>query len=263
MKRIFKNIVMGLTIILFLNSCNSITESIPSPLEYPTNLFSIGRVKADSIQNSIRSNDFFSYIDEYGLFSFSGTLGRGNSNITDKNVAIRLAKEALLKYSKYSNVSDTTKLELNEATNYNPSPLHFTDWIVSFKNQKYNGIEVLNTGIIVVLHNQVSQIIGHHFKEISIPINGTLSKDKLENILVGKKLEMMCKTKIEITITHEMILKNKIAQNIIWRELNGIIELRLTWNIPISTSNDDNVSWNVWVDILSGEILFYSPTFIC
>ena len=77
MKRMFKNIVMGLAIILFLNSCNSSTEPIPTPLEYPTNLFSIGRVKADSIQNSIRSNDFFSYIDEYGLFSFSGTLGRG------------------------------------------------------------------------------------------------------------------------------------------------------------------------------------------
>lgn len=255
--------VIGLAIILIINSCNSSTEPIPSPLEYPTNLFSIGRVKADSIQNSIRSNDFFSYIDEYGLFSFSGTLGRGNSNITDKNVAIRLAKEALLKYSKYSNVSDTSKLELKEATNYDPSPLHFTDWLVSFKNQKYNGIEVLNTGIIVIVHNQVSQIIGHHFKEISIPINGTIPKDKLEEILVGKKLETMCWTKIEVTITPEMILKNKIAQNIIWRELNGIIELRVTWNIPISTSNDDNVSWNVWVDILSGEILFYSPTFIC
>ena len=257
--------VLGIAIILFINSCSSSSEPIPSPfkLEYPTVLLPIGRVKADSIQNSIRSNDFFSYIDEYGLFSFSGTSGRGNSNITDKNVAIRFAKEALLKYSKYSNVSDTSKLDLKEATNYNPSPLHFTDWIISFENQKYNGIEVLNTGIMVIVHNQVSQIIGHHFKDILIPVYSIIPKDKLAEKLVGKKLETMCWTKIEITITPEMILKNKIAQNIIWREVNNSIELRVAWNVPITTSNDDNVSWNVWVDILSGEILFYSPTFIC
>jgi len=255
--------VIGLAIVLSINSCNSNTEPVVSPLEYPTVLLSIGRTKADSIQNSIRSNDFFSYIDEYGLFSFSGTLGRGNSNITDKNVAIRLAKEALLKYSRYSNVSDTSKLEIDEASNYSSSPLHFTDWVVIFKNQKYDGIEVLNTRIIVIVQNQVSQIMGHHYKSISIPKDGTLPKEKLEKIIVGQKLETMCWSKIEVTITPEMILKNKIVQNIIWRELNGIIELRVTWNIPISTTNDDNVSWNVWVDILSGEILTYSPTFIC
>lgn len=260
-----KTIVIGGAVLLSINSCNSNTEPIPSPneLEYPTVLLPIGRVKADSIQNSIRSNFFFSYIDEYGLFSFSGTLGRGNSNITDKNVAIRLAKEALLKYSKYSNVSDTSKLELKEATNYNPSPLHFTDWIISFKNQKYNGIEVLNTGIVVIVQDQVSQIIGHHFNEISMPVNGIIPKEKLVEILVGKKLETMCWTKIEETITPEMILRNKIVQNIIWREVNNTIELRVTWNVPITTSNDDNISWNIWVDILSGEILLYSPTFIC
>jgi len=265
MKRIYKNMVLGIAILLFINSCNSISEPIPLPykLVYPTVLLPIGRVKADSIQNSIQSNDFFSYLDEYGLFSFPGLLSRGNSNITDKNVAIRLAKEALLKYSKYSNVSDTSKLELEEAMNYDPTPLHLTDWIISFKNQKYNEIEVLNTSIIVIVHNQVSQIIGHHFKHITIPINGIIPKDKLAEKLVGKKLETMCWTKIEVTITPEMILKNKIAQNIIWHEVNNSIELRVAWNVPITTSNDDHVSWNVWVDILSGEILLYSYAYIC
>jgi hypothetical protein len=265
MNRLFRNMVIVGAIILFINSCNSSSEPIPfSPEQiYPAGLIQIGRVKADSIQNTIRSNDFVSYIDEYGLFSFSGTLGRGNSNITDKNVAIRLAKEALLKYSKYSNVSDTSKLELKETANNNSSPLHFTDWIITFKNQKYNGIEVLNTGIIVIVHNQVSQIIGHHFKNISIPVNGIVPKDKLVEILSGKKLETMCWTKIEVTITPEMILKNKIAQNIIWQEVKNSIEFRVAWNVPITTSKDENVSWNVWVDILSGEILLYSPTFIC
>jgi hypothetical protein len=73
----------------------------------------------------------------------------------------------------------------------------------------------------------------------------------------------MCWTKIEVTITPEMILKNKIAQNIIWHEVNNSIELRVAWNVPITTSNDDHVSWNVWVDILSGEILLYSYAYIC
>jgi len=257
--------VFGMAIILFINSCNSSSEPIPLPskLEYPTVLLPIGRVKADSIQNSIQSGDFSSYLDDYGLFSFSGLLNRGTSNITDKNVAIRLAKEALLKYSKYSNVSDTSKLELKEATNYNPTPLNLTDWIITFKNQKYHEIEVLNTGIIVIVHNQVSQIIGHHFKNITIPIIGIIQKDKLDEKLVGKKLETMCWTKIEVTISPEMILNNKIVQNIIWEEVNGSIEFRVAWNVPMTTSNDGLVSWNVWVDILTGEILLYKYAFVC
>ena len=254
-----------MAIILFINSCNSNIEPIPYPIEieqeYPTVLYPVGRAFADSIQIAIRTNDFFSYIDEYGLFSFSGTFGRGYSNITDKNIAIRLAKEALLKYSKYSNVCDTTQLELDRATH--SSAPNFTDWVISFKNQKYKGIEVLSTRIIVIVQNQVSQISGHHFKEISIPVNGIIPKEKLVEILVGKKLETMCWTKIEITITPEMILKNKIVQNIIWSEINNSIEFKVAWKIPITTSNDDFISWNVWVDILSGDILFYNPTFIC
>ena len=249
--------------IMLLNTCDSSTEPVPSQIIYPTVLTPIGRAKADSIQNSIRTNEFFSYIDEYGLFSFSGTLSRGNSNITDKDAAVKLAKDALLKYSAYSNVTDTSKLELKEATNVDPSPLNHTGWVVIFKNQKYNGIEVLNTEIIVLVNDQVRQICGHHFKEISIPDSGTVPKDKLEEILVGKKFEIMCWTKIEITITSGMILKNKIAQNVIWSEVNDCIELRVAWYVPISSTIDGNIDWNVWLDILSGEVLFYSLTFIC
>src|ERR1035437_8303760 len=134
MKRICRNIVLGMTIILAINSCNTSSEPIPSrsKLEYPTVLIPIGRTKADSIQHSIQINDFASYIDEYGLFSFSGLLKRGTSNITDEKVAIRLSKESLLKYSKYSNVSDTSKLELKEATKYNSTSPNLSDWIITF-----------------------------------------------------------------------------------------------------------------------------------
>ena len=259
MKKLLINLI---SFVLIVSGCgDDINESIE--LSYPTVLIPIGREKADSIQNSIQSNDFFSYIDDYGLFSFSGSFNRGSSNITDKNVAIRLAKEALLKYSKFSNVSDTSKLEVKEAINSNSSPIHFTDWIITFKNQKYNEIEVMNSSIIVIVHNQVSQIIGHHVKDISIPANGIIAKEKVVNNLIGKKLETICWTKIEVTITPEMILKNKIAQNIIWCEVNNKIEFRIVWNVPISTSKDDNASWNVWMDVLSGEILLYTPNFIC
>ena len=263
MRKILSKIILVIAIILFIYVYNSCTDPI-SPLvksEYPSLLVPIGRAKADSIQIAINTNGFFSYIDEYGLFSFSGTLSRGNSNITDKNIAVRLAKETVLKYSKYSNVSDTTQLEIDQSTH--SSAPNFTDWVITFKNQKYKGIEVLGTRIIVIVKNQVSQICGHHFKEIALPASGIIPQVKLVDLLVGKKLETMCWTKIEVTLTPEMIINNKIAQNIIWHEVDKGIEFRVAWNVPISTSNNDIVSWIVIVDILSGEILSYNPTFIC
>jgi hypothetical protein len=265
MKRILINMVLGLTAFSLISSCNNNIQPIPYPpdQEYPSVLLPISPARVDSIQNAICSNDFYSYIDEYGLFSFSRTLNRGYSNITDKNIAIRLAKEALLKYSNYSNVNDTTQLELGEVIHYNSSPFHFTDWIISFKNQKYQGIEVLNTGIMVIVKDQVSQIIGHHFKDISLPSRGIKPKEESVELLIGTKLDAMCWTRIEITITPEMVLRNKIAENILWRKVDNNIEFRVTWYIPLTDSNDDNISWNVWLDILSGEILLYNSTVIC
>ncbi|MFZ1290583.1 MAG: hypothetical protein WAR79_10860 [Melioribacteraceae bacterium] len=252
MKNIIKKLVLTIFVYLFVISCSSNTEPQQTKIEYPTILFPIGRVKADSIQNSIRTNEFFSFIDDYGLFSNSGSLNRGSSNITNKNVAIKFAKESLLKYSKYSNINDTSKLKLEESSNNNP----YTDWVISFGNQQYDGLEVLNTNIYVIVHDQVKQIIGHHFKEISIPTKNLFPKESLEEKIVGQKLETSGKTNMEVTITSEMIFKDKIDKSIIWSEFNSSIELRVVWNIPIGYTYDI-VRWNVYVDILSGEMLSY------
>lgn len=256
MQNKFRLFYLIFSVYLIMISCSTNTEPTQTEIEYPTILFPIGRVKADSIQNSIRTNEFFSNIDDYGLFSFYGTLNRGNSKITDKNVAIRLAKESLLKYSKFSNVFDTSKIEIEDATNYDPTTQRFSDWTILFKNQKYDGIEVLQSGIIVIVHDQVNQIIGHHFKDISVPTKNLLPEKKLEEKIVGQKIKSGGKVNSEITITSEMIIKDKITKSILWSELNNSIEFRVVWNIPIGYTTEI-IRWNMYIDILSGEILSY------
>ena len=257
MKIIYQYAYLIISCYFIIISCSSNTEPTKPDIEYPTILYTIGRIKADSIQNSFNTSEIKISIDDYGLFSFTDFFERGNSNITDKSIAVKLAKESLLKYSKYSNITDTSTIELKDAVKNDISLTGFSDWIISFKNQKKDDIEVLHSEINVIVHDQVKRIIGHHFNDISIPKLNIFSKEKIQEKIVGHKFEAGGKGSSEVIITSDMIIKNKISKNIIWIELNDSIELHVVWNIPLGYCSEI-IRWNFYLDILSGEILSYS-----
>ncbi len=104
-------------------------------------------------------------LDRYGLIGWSGLLSRGSSSIEDRKVAISDAKSSLKQFERFTNVTDTSSLILKEATNKHDTDL-FNDWIVIFCNQVYQGIEVMNTEIMVLIKDNLKQIQGHHIKEV-------------------------------------------------------------------------------------------------
>ena len=166
-----------LFILLTLTSCKK--DDISSPLDsnanksYPTIMYKLSQAELDSLQvklnQQILGTGYLAKIDSFGLLGHFGVLSRGKSNISDPNQAISLAKIALLRLSDFSNTLDTATLSIEESTNYNPTPMNFTDWRITFNNQYYNGMEVWDTQILTIIANDFILIDGHHYNNIFIP----------------------------------------------------------------------------------------------
>ena len=224
--------------------------------EYPTLLFPLSSIELEQLRSECPFE-----IDNYGLISYTGTLSRGQSNITNAESAVNLAKKTIVQYSKFTNVFNESSLLLKEA-NHNPGPLSFTDWTVLFKNQIYNDLEVINTKILAIVHDEVASLKGHHFNNIFIPKENLIPIERVKEILIGQKYEYECWGPKELEITAESI-SNDISQNIIWRKIENHIEFRVIWSVPIFEYDSQFANWYVYVDVLSGEILAFIPTFIC
>lgn len=237
-------------------SCNNVNAPKIDG-EYPTKLYPIDSLELEQLKSECPYE-----IDEYGLISFSGIFLRGKSDIKDSNLVVDMSKKTLVQYSKFSNVFSESSLSLKEVSNYNPTPLPTTDWTVIFKNQIYEGLEVLNTEIITIVHNNVASIKGHYFNNIFVPIGNIMPIEKIKENLVGKKFEYNCNGPREIEITAE-IISDDVTKNIYWKEIGSHIEFRVVWRIPILSDGLQKIRFYLLVDVISGEILYVQQTFIC
>ena len=240
---------------LFL-SCNNV-DAPKIDEEYPTKLHPIDSSELEQLKSECPYE-----IDKYGLINFAGIFSRGNSDIKDSDIVVDMAKKMIVKYSKFSNVFSESSLSLKEISNYNAIPELGIDWTVIFKNQIYEGLEILNTEIITIVQNNVSSIKGHHFNNIFIPRENLIPLEKIKENLVGKKIEYYCNQPREIVITSDMI-SNDITKNIFWKEIESYIEFRVVWRIPILSNNLQKIRFYLLVDVLSGEIIEVQDTFIC
>ncbi|MFA6401111.1 MAG: hypothetical protein WCX31_05725 [Salinivirgaceae bacterium] len=243
---------------------SNITIDTTINIEYPTKLY-----KLDSVELSQLIIESPYPLDAYGLVCRIGFLNGGYSSINNADSVIDLAKKTLIQNSKFSNVTSDSSLILNSVERYT-GPGDFSHWTVIFENQIYDGIEILNTRIIQIVTNTVTIIDGHHFNNIFIPEEGLLPIDTIKAKIVGKTIEYYDWVGIqEKIITHNSIVDDFIKK-IYWFEKENYLEFRVVWQIPIlynDNPSDDLVGWGyvgwyIYVDILSGEILYILPTFI-
>jgi hypothetical protein len=237
----------------------NITIDTTINIEYPSKLY-----KLDSIELSQLMIESPYPLDSYGLVCRVGHLNGGYSTINDADSVIDLAKNTLVQYSKFSNVTSDFSLILNSVERYIGSS-DFSHWTVIFDNQIYYGLEILNTRIIQIVTNSVTIIDGHHFNNIFIPEKGLLPVDTIKVKIIGKTIEYYDWGGIqEKIITYNSIVDNFIKK-IYWFEKENYLEFRVVWQIPIlydDNSSADFPGWYIYVDILSGEILYILPTFI-
>ena len=233
---------------------------------YPTSL-----KKLDETERTIRQNEltqmlgtkYTATLDSFGLIGHLGMLSRGISSITTADQAISVAKKALLQFKDFTNVADTSLLTVHEATNYNPFPTNNSDWTVDFDNQSYNNLEVWRTKILLLINDVKTSMDWHHYKDIFIPKEDLLSKERARGELVGKEISYYCWGPTKFTMTEESINVDSLSLSIYPLRKNDIIEFRVVWKIPIYSYSRIYPSWYYFIDVLTGEIVGIEQLFIC
>jgi len=267
MKKLFKQIVT-LGLLLAINiSCEQTaepdTENPPTTdstlnKEYPTKLY-----KLDSVELSRLKTESVYPLDSFGLFVWTGILSSGYSSIEDTNSLVSLAKHTLVTNSKFSNVFSDSSLVLKSVKR--SSLVNYTYWDIIFRNQIYKGLEVLNTEIIMRANDTITCIRGHFFKDIFIPKEGLLPIDTIRDKIVGKTIEYYDFSGLRTKVITDQSIVDDFIKTIYWINKGAYIEFRVAWQVPIlrdEDSNDTDIGWYLYVDVLSGEILGSVATFI-
>jgi hypothetical protein len=269
MKKIFI-FILPLIIIISCKILDTSGEYDNSNIGYPTTLYPLTETELNKLQtelNSLAGSQYKASLDKYGLIGTAGLLSRGSSSITDINAAVSKSKNAVVIFSKFTNVSDTSLLSVVEATNIHGTDL-FNDWIVSFKNQTYNDMEVLKSTIIVLVTDDVVQITGHHYREIFIPVENRITSRDAEKSIIGMELIYYGKADPDTFIVTEDALNiNGAIENttikILPYEKNDSLEIHVCWRVPIFAFGSKYPDWYVFVDIISGKAITYWTLFIC
>ena len=262
-----KRITLLCIIFLFIHCINNPLDFLAdhsTGSKYPTRLDKLSaeeRFDATNQFNAMTDN-ITANLDDYGLIENAGTLTRGQSGIQDAETAISLSKAKLIELCRFSNVYDSTLLEIQEATNSH-GVSWLSDWVVSFKNQKYKNLEVLNTGILVLLGEDVKQISGHHYKDIYIPKEEIISRRLAIKILTGYVIEYQCWGPMSFEIPENSLELNEIRKVVFPIVKEDYIEFRIAWGVPVYYLTDNQSSWVIYIDVITGEILEVIPKFIC
>lgn len=261
-------------IIMLIVSCSSPDEETGpyyTDENYPTIITALSDSELYVLQtelDSIRSTDYKASLDKYGMLgSTSGLLERGISTIEDADHVMSIAKLTAKKFSKFTNITDTSNVYIQSCTRNTIPMSQIDDWTILFKNQKYDDLEVLNTSVFVLVTDDIIQILMHYYKEIYIP-EDRIDQSLAENSVIGAELEYYGLAGIEtFVVTIEMLhVENGIEQSevkILPVEKENTIEMRVCWRVPVYAWGGIYPDFNVFVDALSGEIVEYQALFIC
>ena len=231
---------------------------------YPSTIMKLSESELQSAEaefNDLKGEEIIAELDAYGLVDYAGNLVRGNSNITEAETAISQARDILIRLGKFTNVNDSTLFETKEVTNQHGSGL-FNDWIITFENQMYNGLEVMNTEVMVLVGDEVRQISGHHYTNIMVPEDDAIGATEAGQLLVGYQIDYVCWTPSTYIVTEASVNYSKIEKVVYPFHFDDRIEFRVAWKIPIG----DSISipdWYIYMDVMLGEILLIEQTFVC
>jgi hypothetical protein len=236
----------------------------PSNSPYPTTLRKLSQSEFDARQNQLTLKlgaQYTARLDQFGLLDHLGTLSRGKSSITIPDQAVSVVKFALQQLSSFTNISDTSTLVLESATNYTGSP-SFTDWVIIFKNQIYKGIEVWDTRIITLVSDNLVSLDWHHYNDVFVPRDDIVSRERAQKAIVGNVISFYCWSPGRFTITNSSIMTAGMVYNIVPLVKNDSLEFHLAWRIPISPAGGSPY-WYYFVDVLTGEVILVRQLFIC
>ena len=261
LKRILTVLVCSIMGVLIAGTftCHSPTGPAPGSGngEYPTRLLPLASAELSALQagfDSLNDTHIDARLDQYGLVGDIAIGELHGSTIQDPGEAVSKAKNAFVKFSKFTNVSDTSDL-----TVYNVIREPEGSWVINFAPQVFNGFTVLTTYALAVVEREVVRIGGHHYKNIFIPPSGTIEKARAVNGLLGYRYTYVCWSLDSVTVTTDIVKYDQIGMAVWIKTTGSALEFRLAWEIPVV----DEVGFLFYTDIVTGELLTVRPMFIC
>ena len=254
----------------FLISCKEINLPLLNSDEinakyYPTVLIQKTSDELYLLNNeyhSLNNNRIDTDLNRFGLTGTPGIQRHQNPRKKiSKRQALNFAVTALIKNSKFTNVSDSLEL-LSRDCNFRYVNLDCTKCIVDFAPQQYNEFQIINSSIQVgVYEDGVYSIGGSWYKDIFIPFHDNYNIDLAIDKIVGKSItwDSDIGPPNELIIVRELILE-PIIKVIFPLVKENSIEFRMVWEIPIKHYNF--IGWHLYFDTTFGEIVAISQEFM-
>ena len=254
-------IVIIISSLLIFLSCNDSEVNPFDSNQYPTTLQRLNENDQESIQERLNrklGSKYKALLNQFGILNDNLLYNEGTSSILDQDSVITIAKETVLYLSEFNNVTDTSDLKIKSVVHYKSS------WLIIFDNQFYQGLEILDTDIQVLITDSILEISGHHFSEVFIPhIRNFIKKDVITNIW-NEKIEYSCRGGGgTVVVNDESIMYDEIKTVIfpfISSDYNSLA-LHVVWKIPIEVEHGER--WEYFIDVVSGKVVALYQNFRC
>ncbi len=243
--------------------CPSVNMPISSD-SYPSSYYPLPYSKLQEAKAEYKEiNDYqvCSTLDEYGWpdGSLTNCLSREwlHQEITDEDRMISMAKELILKNRRFTCVMDTSALVIRRSVGSSGSNPGSNTWMVSYLDQMYQGLKVLDAGIFIQLDNETAYRLGEHwYPEIYIPETDQISPESARESLVGTEIVWhgFSGEPNIYTVTSESFMGETEKTIVPIRDENSV-ELRVTWRFSIKFLSEDYPSWYIYVDTSTGETI--------
>ncbi|MEQ9308763.1 MAG: hypothetical protein RLN90_04860 [Balneolaceae bacterium] len=274
-------VFVSLIFVFFANSCD-VLEVAEFP-DYPVKIESLemdALVALNQKYADENSNHICSTLNEFGFTGFSRILFPNDENPCLNREIVRsqldysdslliAAKSSLLKNVEYTNVTDTSALEvieiiplygctICEGPDENSVPLEYK---ISFNIQKFGATEVRNSELTVFVDSiGVNRIWGNWFPEFKSPGFINVGYLEAQKILVGWEIDMNPITgeDVNFTVQEEHVQETPIFEYMPFIN-EQTLELRRTWRVSISYKDDSYDGWFANVDVIDGLLLSVVP----
>ncbi len=269
MKKIFFYIILAL--VGWSLSCDANNPDGGTDGIYPTMITPLTVEKQAALQkefDALSNGEVCARLDEYGFLGdveISPCLIEGilRTEFLNDEKALQMAKEALIRYSKFSGIKDTTMLEVKRTFDLggcircdgSEGDITTIGWRFDFDHQIYEGLEVLNTMVFAFVNTEkVYHIGGHWYPETYIPESDQVSQEEAKASLVGFEITYYDWTGEKVLTVTEDIIGSAVEKVVfpLMPPLNNddTFELRVAWRIHVAEDG-----WYVYMDTTTGEAI--------
>lgn len=226
--------------------------------------------------HSENDDQLCSTLNEFGFTGFSPVLFENGINpctqreivrieLTEPDTLLEAAKRAVLYNQEFTLVSDTSDLEVIESLALEGCTIcegpQFNNvvigWKYRFANQFISGTEVADSEITVFLDaHGVNRIWGNWFPEFEAPGLINIGFNQARDVMVGFEIDLEPITGVDsvFTVTEESITEQPFLKLVPFLN-EGVLELRKTWNVPITYKGNEFEGWEANIDVIEGNLV--------